>query len=151
MEIHIVDTDPFSLSRNGGLSDVTLVEKYKISDEAYEKRKGTMREYIREQRKQNPNFKLGVNPKSQPTDEDPKEIPGPESVEGMVVGSRCEVKPGERRGTIRFVGEIPEISAGGYWVSTMAILVFFFFCILNLNHLRLEFNSTNHLDIMMVQ
>lgn len=126
MEIHIIDTDPFSLSRNGGLSDVSLVEKYKISDEAYEKRKGTMREYIREQRKLNPNFKLGMKNNSQPAEnEEPKEIPGPESVEGITVGSRCEVKPGERRGTVRFVGEIPEISAGGFWVSLFAQCILF--------------------------
>lgn len=119
MEIHIVDTDPYSLSRNGGLSDVSLVEKYKLSDEAYDQRKGTMREYIREQRKKNPNFKVGVKAPNgqQPETEEPKEIPGPESVEGITVDSRCEVKPGERRGTVRFVGEIPEIPSGGFWVG----------------------------------
>ena len=36
------------------------------------------------------------------------------SVEGIVVGMRCEVYPGQRRGTVRFVGEI---AATGYWVG----------------------------------
>eukprot|EP00286_Rhodomonas_abbreviata_P003030 CAMPEP_0181345432 /NCGR_PEP_ID=MMETSP1101-20121128/32746_1 /TAXON_ID=46948 /ORGANISM="Rhodomonas abbreviata, Strain Caron Lab Isolate" /LENGTH=125 /DNA_ID=CAMNT_0023457387 /DNA_START=57 /DNA_END=430 /DNA_ORIENTATION=- len=54
MEIHVIDTDPFSLSRGGGLTDVSLVEKYRMDDEAYEKRSGTMREFIREQRKKDP-------------------------------------------------------------------------------------------------
>ncbi len=117
MEIHIIDHDPFSLSRNGGLSDVTLVEKYKMSDEAYEKRSGTMREYIREQRKLNPNYKVGAKSGDPTAPTEPKEVPGPESVEGITVGARCEVNPGARRGTVRFVGEIAEISAGGPWVS----------------------------------
>jgi tubulin-specific chaperone B len=113
-EIHIIDNDPYSLSRNGGLTDVSLVEKYKISDEAYDKRKGTMREYIRQQRMQDPNFKL--KPASNAPKE-PKEAPGPESVEGIKVGDRCEVMPGARRGVVRYVGEIAAISAGGYWVG----------------------------------
>ena len=50
MEIHIIDTDPFSLSRGGGLSDVSLVQKYKMSEEDYDKKKGTLRDYIREQK-----------------------------------------------------------------------------------------------------
>eukprot|EP00349_Pseudokeronopsis_sp_Brazil_P008271 CAMPEP_0202971322 /NCGR_PEP_ID=MMETSP1396-20130829/26036_1 /ASSEMBLY_ACC=CAM_ASM_000872 /TAXON_ID= /ORGANISM="Pseudokeronopsis sp., Strain Brazil" /LENGTH=317 /DNA_ID=CAMNT_0049700581 /DNA_START=35 /DNA_END=988 /DNA_ORIENTATION=- len=125
MEIHIIDNDPYSLSRNGGLTDVSLVEKYKMSDEAYEKRKGTMRDFIRNKRKEDPNFKL--TPKSTAssaasalTESDGAEKaapPGAESVEGMSVGQRCEVMPGARRGTVRFIGEIPEISAGGYWVG----------------------------------
>lgn len=33
MEIHVKDNDPFSLSRNGGLDDVSLVQKWRMSDE----------------------------------------------------------------------------------------------------------------------
>ena len=119
MEIHIIDNDPYSLSRNGGLSDVSLVEKYKMSDEAYEKRKGTMREYIKEQRKLNPTFKLGAKSANTVVSNQDKVAPGVESVEGITVGARCEVTPGARRGTVKFVGEIPQISAGGYWVSNI--------------------------------
>jgi tubulin-folding cofactor B len=126
-EIHVIDTDPFSLSRGGGLTDVSLIEKYKMDDEVYEKRSGTMREFIREQRKKDPNFKL--TPKTGPgamkpsgdvvaTNQPP---PGPESVAGVEVGMRCELTPGARRGTVRFVGEIPEIKAGGYWVRLLCL------------------------------
>ncbi len=38
-EIHIIDDNPFSLARGGGLEDVSLVEKYVMSDEDYAKRK----------------------------------------------------------------------------------------------------------------
>lgn len=102
MEIHIIDTDPFSLSRGGGLTDVSLVEKYRMADEDYDKRKNSMRQYIRDQRSKDPNFKL--KPKSGPTSEpaQPVEIPGVESIEGITVGARCEVMPGSRRGTGEF-------------------------------------------------
>lgn len=141
-EIHVIDTDPFSLSRGGGLTDVSLIEKYKMDDEVYEKRPGTMREFIREQRKKDPNFKL--TPKSSgpgmpkpsgdvvATNQPP---PGVESVVGIEVGMRCEVTPGARRGVVKFVGEIPEIKAGGYWVrytiiSTLPFSLSFFFVLL---------------------
>ena len=98
MEIHIIDNDPYSLSRGGGLTDVSLVQKYKMSDENYDQRKGTMREYIKQQREKDPNFKL--TPASQPKQqqqqqqqsaEDQGPPPGIESVHGMNVGDRCQV------------------------------------------------------------
>jgi tubulin-folding cofactor B len=36
-EIHVVDTDPHSLSRDGGLDDLSQVQKYRMSDEDYDK------------------------------------------------------------------------------------------------------------------
>lgn len=48
--VHVVDEDPFSLSKNGGLTDTSLVEKYKMTNEEYDQRKGTVREYIKEQK-----------------------------------------------------------------------------------------------------
>lgn len=57
-EIHVVDTDPFSLSRGGGLTNTDLVEKFRMTDEDYDKRKGSMREYFKEQRAKDPNFKV---------------------------------------------------------------------------------------------
>ena len=131
-EIHVIDTDPYSLSRGGGLTDVTLVEKYRMTDEAYDSRKGTMRDFIREQRKKDPNFKLkpkGITTMGVGTataDQQAKidsftmneqEVPpGAESVEGIEVGMRCEVQPGARRGEVMWVGENAALKAG-YWVG----------------------------------
>ena len=120
-EIHVIDTDPFSLSRGGGLTDVSLVEKYRMSDEAYEKRSGTIREWIKNKRKEDPNYKMkpkgmqmGLGNKGAP--EQQEEIPGPESVAGVEVGKRCQVMPGKRRGVVKFVGDVPEIKPGP-WVG----------------------------------
>jgi tubulin-folding cofactor B len=118
MEIHIVDSDPFSLSRNGGLTDVSLVQKYTISEEAYDNRKGTVRDFIRQKKKEDPNYKVRTTVNTAAgTPSTDRVIPGPESVDGIVIGMRCEVMPGARRGTVRFVGEVPEITAGGHWVG----------------------------------
>lgn len=117
MEIHIIDLDPYSLSRNGGLTDVSLVQKYKMSDEDYSSRKGTMRSYIQEQRLKDPKFKLkpkGNVPTFSKASDEP--VPDALTVEGITIGSRCEVMPGARRGIVRFVGEIPT-SVSGYWVG----------------------------------
>lgn len=38
--IHIIDLDPSSVTSSGWLEDTSLVEKYKISDEAYDKLDG---------------------------------------------------------------------------------------------------------------
>ena len=116
MEIHIIDTDPYSLSRNGGLTDVSLVEKYKMADEVYDKRKGSVREYIKEQRKKDSKFSMVMGNKDKDTVVTTEPPPGVESVEGITVGSRCEVKPGARRGVVKFVGPIPN-SESGYWVG----------------------------------
>ena len=37
---------------------------------------------------------------------------GIESVAGITVGSRCQIMPGARRGTVAFVGEIEQLKAG---------------------------------------
>lgn len=52
MEIHIKDLDPHSLSANGGLEDVSQVEKYVMADEEYDKMKNTVRAVKREREQQ---------------------------------------------------------------------------------------------------
>lgn len=125
-EIHIIDTDPFSLSRGGGLTDTSLVEKYRMTDDAYDKRKGTMRDYIREQRKIDPNFKLKPNAQAAAMNKKNSDLnkaeaagppPGIETVAGIEIGNRCEINPGARRGVVKYVGEIEQIAAGGHWVG----------------------------------
>ena len=43
LKIHVTDDDPFSLTRGGALEDLSLVTKYRRSEEDYDKRKGTLR------------------------------------------------------------------------------------------------------------
>lgn len=129
MEIHVIDTDPFSLSRGGGLTDTSLIEKYRMSEESYSQRKGTLREFIKEQKAKDPNYKL--KPKNASGETPPPAEPaadvGIESVAGMNIGDRCQVMPGKRRGTVQFIGEVPELKEG-FWVF---LNFSFSFCIIS--------------------
>lgn len=117
-ELHIIDTDPFSLSRGGGLTDASLVEKFRMSDDDYDKRSGTMRDYIRKKRAADPTFKL--KPKSVPppgvAGQPPAIDTSASSVAGITVGNRCQVMPGKRRGVVMTVGEVTGLKEG-HWVS----------------------------------
>eukprot|EP00536_Pseudo-nitzschia_multiseries_P011069 jgi/Psemu1/326299/estExt_fgenesh1_pg.C_3590003 len=145
LEVHCIDTNPLSGSRNGLYEDVSLVEKYRMSEEDYDQRKGTLRDWGREQKTRDETFtlakhakehreraeamrqfKLGIFPlpygynnqrSSRPTAED--DGVGPSSVANMAVGDRCQVKPGDRRGTVSFLGVVPELDdrEDSHWVG----------------------------------
>ena len=147
MEIHCVDLNPYSASANGGYEDVSKIKKYKMTDDEYEKRKGTLRDWAKHQKAADPKFSLqkhakehaalveanraykltgqappgfsfvGGQLKADKVEEENVPPPGVETVAGITVGDRCEVQPGSRRGSVEFVGEVQEISGGGYWVG----------------------------------
>eukprot|EP00574_Skeletonema_japonicum_P002960 CAMPEP_0201721192 /NCGR_PEP_ID=MMETSP0593-20130828/5911_1 /ASSEMBLY_ACC=CAM_ASM_000672 /TAXON_ID=267983 /ORGANISM="Skeletonema japonicum, Strain CCMP2506" /LENGTH=327 /DNA_ID=CAMNT_0048211941 /DNA_START=214 /DNA_END=1197 /DNA_ORIENTATION=- len=56
--VHCVDLDPYSSSAGGAYENTALVEKYKMSDEEYDKRKGTLRDWGRQKKEENPEFSL---------------------------------------------------------------------------------------------
>lgn len=161
LEVHCIDLDPHSGSRGGQYEDVSLVKKYQMTDEEYDQRKGTLRDWGREQKAKDSTFsmakharehrelvdaqrqhKLGLElPKgffvdssgkvvrddtvdTQPTSIKKKDTNteaelayGEDSIAGIEVGSRCQVEPGARRGVVSYLGEVPELGGGGYWVG----------------------------------
>jgi len=130
--IHITDLDPYSLSSGGGLEDVSLVQKYEISEEDYLKRDKNFRRWKEDKVKADPSWSFAKEIKNrqdaQRMKADPNFVPEPhkervtddehmaELVAGMKVGDRCEVTVGGKRGTVQFVGKIPAI-APGWWVG----------------------------------
>jgi len=56
--VHCVDTNPYSDSLNGNYEDTSLVQKYKMSDDDYNKRKGTLRDWSKQQKERDSNFSL---------------------------------------------------------------------------------------------
>ena len=112
MRLHVIDGDPASLARDGGLDDVSRVEKYRMSDADYEAREGTLRAYKKAQLALDPNFRFGSPPP--PVHEDYLD---PACVAGAQPGQRCEVAPGSRRGTVRWVGDAVSGLAAGFWVG----------------------------------
>ena len=130
--IHITDLDPHSLAANGGLEDVSLVKKYEISDEDYEKRENNFRKWRADKLAADPTWSLAKEMKqkqdAQKMKKDPNFVPEPakekvtddehmaDLAAGMKVGDRCEVTVGGKRGEVKFVGKIPAI-APGWWVG----------------------------------
>lgn len=49
--LHIIDTDPLSLSANGWLEDTSKVQKYEMSDQAYAERENTYRKFKKQRLK----------------------------------------------------------------------------------------------------
>lgn len=115
MEIHVVDRDPFSLSRDGGLDDVSRIEKYRMSEDDYDKRENTLRAYKRKMLAQDPNFKF-VPGNRRPAPVDPAVYNDAACVADMAVGNRCSVAPGDRRGEVAYLGLVEGL-AEGYWVG----------------------------------
>jgi tubulin-folding cofactor B len=58
MEIHCVDMNPHSGSKGGQYEDVSLIEKYKMTEDDYNQRKGTLRDWGREQKAKDASFTL---------------------------------------------------------------------------------------------
>ncbi|XP_054795197.1 tubulin-folding cofactor B-like [Prosopis cineraria] len=104
--LHVIDLDPSSVTSGGWLEDTSLVEKYTISEEAYNKRQGTFRKFKEKLSSQNQSAVAAKVPDT--------------SVEGLCsnikVGSRCEVEPGEKRGVVKFVGQADALGPG-LWVG----------------------------------
>jgi len=119
MRIHIHDSDPHSMSKDGGLEDVSKIQKYRMSEEDYDKRKGTLREWIKNEKAKDPNWKM--KPMNQKGDEATPTVQEEydtsiESVSHIKMGERCECQPGARRGIVSFVGEVEGLKEG-YWVG----------------------------------
>ncbi|KAF5185872.1 Tubulin-folding cofactor b [Thalictrum thalictroides] len=105
-QLHIIDLDPSSVTSGGWLEDTSLVEKYTISEEAYDKLDGTVRKFKEKLASQNPSIlehKLANKYKE-------------DLCANFKVGDRCEVDPGEKRGVVKYIGEAETI-APGFWVG----------------------------------
>lgn len=121
MEVHVVDTDPHSLSRNGGLDDVTQIEKFRMTDEAYDARPNTLRAFKKKKQAEDPNFRLTPEARARAAARAealaPEAYASPACVDGIAVGARVEIRPGARRGIVAWVGTGVSSLAAGYWVG----------------------------------
>lgn len=132
MEIHIKDLDPHSLSRNGGLEDVSQVEKYVLADEEYDKMKNTVRSIKREREEKRKAEEAARAAEAENGGELGEEVGGNGWRDGMAraswnemtreeidaafpVGGRCEVDPGARRGAVAFAGTVA--GTNGLWIG----------------------------------
>jgi len=103
MELRVVDADPHSLVNQGYVEDTSLVPKYVMPDEVYDKRENTVRRFKQKEREARQ-----AEQDRAAQDADPS----------FVVGARCEVRAGKRRGEVRFVGPVPALGTGSApWVG----------------------------------
>ncbi|XP_073151452.1 tubulin-folding cofactor B [Henckelia pumila] len=103
--LHVIDLDPSSITSGGWLDDTSLVEKYKISEEAYDKLNGTYRKFKEQLGRQLPSHESKIS------DSYMEDL-----CANIKVGDRCQVETGEKRGVIKFVGRA-ETLAPGFWVG----------------------------------
>jgi len=112
MCIHIKDNDPHSLSANGGLENVALVQKYEMDDETYDLRENT----VRQQKKAEQAKRAAQKAAELAADPKPERPETPRDVgEKYPIGGRCEINPGGRRGEVAFVGKIK--GTEGTWIG----------------------------------
>nr|AFK42330.1 unknown [Lotus japonicus] len=104
--LHVVDLDPSSVTSGGWLEDTSLVEKYQISEEAFNKREGTFRKY-----KEKLTSQIPSNVEAKIPDNYMEDL-----CVDIKVGSRCEVEPGGKRGVVTFVGRAEPLGPG-FWVG----------------------------------
>jgi tubulin-folding cofactor B len=121
MRVHVVDTDPTSMARDGGLDDVSRIAKYRMSDADYDAREGTLRAYKKKMLAENPNFRFVPAAPAAAAAGVPEDYLEPDCVAGAAAGQRCEVAPRARRGTIRWVGDSYPAGVPGLMDATAAI------------------------------
>ncbi|KAG5481654.1 hypothetical protein CUR178_07007 [Leishmania enriettii] len=109
--IHAVDLRPAAQVEN--YDDVSKVEKYEMADEEWLKRPDNLRAYKERMRalQREEMAKAGIEAPIGP-DEDSYKT----EAEGIKVGDRCRCRPGERLGTVRYVGRVAALKPG-YWVG----------------------------------
>ena len=89
-----------------------------MDDETYDKREGTLRSWIKEQKAADPNWKP-PKPNGMPQQAvESNRGPPPTAADAahILVGSRCQVAPGARRGVVKFLGDVPGMPEG-VWVG----------------------------------
>ncbi|KAM7526703.1 hypothetical protein LguiA_016605 [Lonicera macranthoides] len=113
--LHVIDLDPSSVTSGGWLEDTSLVEKYTISEEAYDKLDGkqlygvipgTFRKYKEKIAHQKPSAHESKMSDNYMQDH----------CANIKIGDRCQVEPGEKRGIIKFVGHAVTLGPG-FWVG----------------------------------
>lgn len=104
--IHVIQTNP-EVYYN--YDDLSQCEKYVMSDEDYDKRENTVRAYKAKMKaaKEAEMIAQGI-----PIPEELHADSFKELAEGMKVEDRCQCQPGDRLGTVRYVGRIVSLKPG---------------------------------------
>lgn len=111
MDLLIDDTNPFSIARDAGLTDLTKIDKYVMPDSEYGKRDGTVRDYLRKKFENDPEYRESVLAYRRKRNEE--NLIELKKADEMSVGMRCKIS-GERKGTIAYIGPVPSLASGPF-------------------------------------
>ncbi|KAI8388343.1 cytoskeleton-associated protein 1, isoform CRA_b [Radiomyces spectabilis] len=111
MRIHVIDTNPHRIKNQ--FTDVSLVEKFELTEEEYAKRSDTVRAF--KERNKLGRFSDEAAVQLQKTEQEYEE-----AAKKININDRCEVQVGDddairRRGCVRYVG--PTHFQSGIWVG----------------------------------
>eukprot|EP00764_Aduncisulcus_paluster_P013439 gnl/Carplike_NY0171/6898_a9502_246.p1 GENE.gnl/Carplike_NY0171/6898_a9502_246~~gnl/Carplike_NY0171/6898_a9502_246.p1 ORF type:complete len:252 (+),score=48.95 gnl/Carplike_NY0171/6898_a9502_246:101-757(+) len=112
--LSVRDTNMFSLARHGGLTDLSKVKKYEMSDADYDKREGTVRDRHRKRMASDPEYRAEVLAKQKAREE--LRNSWKKECEAIEIGSRCEIFPGGCRGTVLYRGRVIGLELG-WWLG----------------------------------
>eukprot|EP00300_Choanocystis_sp_HF-7_P022770 c22267_g1_i1.p2 GENE.c22267_g1_i1~~c22267_g1_i1.p2 ORF type:complete len:291 (+),score=79.24 c22267_g1_i1:56-874(+) len=113
-ELHVEDRDPArTIAKYQDLSNLKDEDRFVYTEEQYDKRQGTLREYFRANpdAKNQMRIQMGLEPIR--GDEDGKEL-----IDQMAVGQRCQVRlqeAGIERGQVQYLGKLDGMR--GYFVG----------------------------------
>lgn len=103
--IHVIDSNPNSTIVQNNFDDLSTVKKYEISEEDYNKRNDTIRKF-RKRLETDPEYLKMIKENKGSTYE--------EEAESLELDSRCLLGDGVRRGTIAYIGLVPQLGYGFY-------------------------------------
>jgi len=119
--LEVIDHDPDSVAANGGLDDVSQVERYVMPDEVYDKLPNSYRAFKKKMLAENPNWLppwVLKEREKRAAERAANPLESIESVQARIkVGERCECFPGGRRGEVKYVGYIgqgPKVYKDGF-------------------------------------
>lgn len=103
--IHIIDLDPSTVN----FDNIEDVPKYEISEEAYDALDVNFRKFKQELKKTNPDL---MKPNTNEASDDFQA----EFAAEIQVGNRCKMNPGDKRGTVKYVGKMSTFKPG-WWIG----------------------------------
>lgn len=114
----LIDEDPYSASANGWLEDTSLVPKYVMPDDVYDKKENTYRKFKAKMRKKDPNWSMtSALAKRVNAENGGRGVDYGEEEPAVKCGDRVEVFPGGKRGEVKYVGKDLSDLPEGWWVG----------------------------------
>ena len=117
--IHVIDQDNLknAQARVSELTDVSLVEKYTMDEESYNLRPNSMRRYKESRMAEMHSLRRNIGSVDARDSESLEQNSDTSEVSSVVLGNRCCVSPGDRLGSVRYIGPLRHLDTDSKWVG----------------------------------